>query len=700
MRPATPHLVQIRLLQMSMARKALPLLAIALLVGLLSVSWNIDRFKPRIERAFHDETGHALHIDGDIRLRLLPSPELFARDVSVANLPGGTRQAMIQAASIDVGLDPFALLAHRLEITQLALTRPDILLETVAGTPNWWLSHRAGPPGRSGSVQPPSRPLAIVIDEASLVAGRLTWNAPGRLGTGAVVVDRLHVRNEGDALTLAAAGRHGAESFTLSVGSTGDMRWSAPRPLRAELGLALAGERGHLVFDGTVTPARHAYDGQLHADLTRSALVEGLFPHAAVPAFADLSLRAGLVGQGTVAPRLETLGATASDIDLARVWPGLSLAHAALHATSSDAPLAVDLSGHLGTIPIAIAGTLGTLDALQTGGPGPLDVRLSLGGDTLAFEGSGARHAGQIDLRAHARLQAPDAGPVAALLGGAAAQVRSADGDLTFSGDARAFDAAFDARSLRIDRALFSDARLAASLDAARHLAAYAALAGRPPWLTLSDDLASGAVLLQADGQLLPAAPLLTLLTGDPIQGGALSLSATLHAHAPGGRLDRNSLSGPFTATVHGVTLPASLTKTLLGPLIGRAHLPPVLAASTWRVDCATMTGSVQDARLTFAGFSAASSLVDADGHGSVDLAARTIALSLRPTLHAGPTALSTQATVTGPLDRPAIALAPGSNGRFGLTIGGAPASSGACAGSRPKLPNAATLLRALGIVR
>ncbi len=679
-----------------------PVVLLAMIAGLLFTSWNGNRFRGRIERAFEHATGHGLRIGGEIRLRLLPSPELLARDVSVSNLPGGTRPVMITAAAIDVVLEPFALLERRVDVTQLSLTRPDILLETVRGKPNWLPTTRTSPARQAGSRRRAGHPVMVRLDEASLRSGRLTWNAPDRLGTGTVLIDRLRVRREGHTITLSAAGRHGATSFTVSAGSarTGELAWNAPFPLRAELQLSLSGDEGHLVFDGSVTPAERAYDGRIEADLPHLALIDGLFPHASLPALTTLSLRADLAGRDRERPTIRTLTATATDIDLSRFLPALMLARATVNAERPDAPLLVDVSGEVRRTPVAVTGALGTLRSWQSPGrPGTVRATLSLGGDTLKLDGAAARRTANASLQAHVDLSAPDAEPVSSLLGSLAARVRSATGDLDVSGGHSTFHAALDAQTLSIGAASFSRARIVVSLGAAHMLSARASFAGQPPWLVASDDTRSGAVTLKMDGTRLPASPILSLLTGEPIQGGSLSVSATLRGTAHGQRLDRASLSGPLTVTVRNATLPSELTGALLAAIISNAHLPPV-ANAPLRLDCVAIDGSIDSDRLNLASFSAVSSLVDVDGHGTVDLTHDTLALAVKPTLHVGPTSIATAAAITGSFARPIVALAPAPGGRVGITIGGSSAPSGTCAGTRPKPPNTATLLRRLGILR
>jgi len=75
------------------------------------------------------------------------------------------------------------LLQHRLEVDQMTLVRPDVLLETdAAGRNNWRFSREAVPPANAvanapAPVTPPARPEDIA-------ARRRSWWNPARKEVG------------------------------------------------------------------------------------------------------------------------------------------------------------------------------------------------------------------------------------------------------------------------------------------------------------------------------------------------------------------------------------------------------------------------------------------------------------------------------------------------------------------------------------
>ena len=80
-----------------------------------------DSLKPRIAAIVRDATGRDLAIDGPIGLRLLPSPTLVLRQVSLANRPGGSQRPMLTLRRLRVELEWSALLRGAVVVRRLDL---------------------------------------------------------------------------------------------------------------------------------------------------------------------------------------------------------------------------------------------------------------------------------------------------------------------------------------------------------------------------------------------------------------------------------------------------------------------------------------------------------------------------------------------------------------------------------------------------
>ena len=122
---------------------ALLILAIA---GALIAPFFIDLndYKPEIAEQAKAATGRDLAIDGDISLSLLPMPSVSVAGVHFGNAAGGSRPDMLtlEAVSVKVALMP--LLSGQIQVKEVILTKPDILLEKLADNPaRGWLAQRS-----------------------------------------------------------------------------------------------------------------------------------------------------------------------------------------------------------------------------------------------------------------------------------------------------------------------------------------------------------------------------------------------------------------------------------------------------------------------------------------------------------------------------------------------------------------------------
>lgn len=165
-----------------MGRRAWWLCAAAYLIVLpvsaLSIAAWLDPndCKPAIMEAVQHATGRTLGLNGPLRVGRSLWPTIEASDVTLANLPGGTRPDMARAERIEASLSLPALLRHRIEITKLTLVGPNILFEQVADKSNWVFD----PPGRASStpVGTPGTPFQLRIRNTRVQDGMVTWRLP------------------------------------------------------------------------------------------------------------------------------------------------------------------------------------------------------------------------------------------------------------------------------------------------------------------------------------------------------------------------------------------------------------------------------------------------------------------------------------------------------------------------------------------
>ncbi len=112
-------------------------LLIAALLALPSFL-DVNAYKPEIAAQVKQATGRDLVIDGPIRLSLLPTPSVELDGVKFLNAPGSKSPNMVEVKSVTVTPSLFALLVGDVEVSEVALVEPKIVLEVSAeGKPNW-----------------------------------------------------------------------------------------------------------------------------------------------------------------------------------------------------------------------------------------------------------------------------------------------------------------------------------------------------------------------------------------------------------------------------------------------------------------------------------------------------------------------------------------------------------------------------------
>jgi uncharacterized protein involved in outer membrane biogenesis len=118
---------------------ALPLLLALAALGDAVTVLDPNDYKPQIIAAVQQATGRTLTLGGPLRISRSLWPTIEVINVTLANLPGGTRPDLARAERIQAQLSLPALLHRRIEISKLTLEGPNILFEFVGGKPNWVL---------------------------------------------------------------------------------------------------------------------------------------------------------------------------------------------------------------------------------------------------------------------------------------------------------------------------------------------------------------------------------------------------------------------------------------------------------------------------------------------------------------------------------------------------------------------------------
>lgn len=135
-----------------------------------------ESYKPALIQAVKEATGRELVIDGPMRLRMFPTPRVSAQRVHFANAAGAHGAQMMDVRWIGASPSWWALLEGKVQVGDLILYQPIIVLETDAeGVPNWQFKPGAGAAQPDGA---PAEGLHLAIGKLRIVQGTVSYTNP------------------------------------------------------------------------------------------------------------------------------------------------------------------------------------------------------------------------------------------------------------------------------------------------------------------------------------------------------------------------------------------------------------------------------------------------------------------------------------------------------------------------------------------
>lgn len=155
------------------------LILIALIVagvGAVLSSLDLNAYRPQIADAATKALNREVILHGPMKLEwsFASGFSLVAEDVTLANPSWASRPVMAKIGRVFVHVDPFKLLAKKLDIVAFDLKNADILLETRADGANNWTFKTAGEDKQPVKEQAggASAPVSIEVREVSILASR------------------------------------------------------------------------------------------------------------------------------------------------------------------------------------------------------------------------------------------------------------------------------------------------------------------------------------------------------------------------------------------------------------------------------------------------------------------------------------------------------------------------------------------------
>jgi uncharacterized protein involved in outer membrane biogenesis len=146
-----------------------------LIVALLVAPFFIDAnsYKPVIAAEVKKATGRELVLDGPIKLSLLPVPTATIDGVKFFNAPGAKNPNMVEVKSATVRLSLLSLLTGNVDVSEVTLVEPKIVLEINAeGKPNWEFAPSVAEAKPAVAKPSSAKPLSLgrlAIEDGTLI---------------------------------------------------------------------------------------------------------------------------------------------------------------------------------------------------------------------------------------------------------------------------------------------------------------------------------------------------------------------------------------------------------------------------------------------------------------------------------------------------------------------------------------------------
>jgi len=359
------------------AAALLVLLAVASL-GVAVTFLDPNDYKPQIIAAVQQATGRTLSLGGPLRISRSLWPTIEITDVTLANLPGGTRPDLARAERIEAQLSLPALLHRRIEVSKLTLEGPNILFEFVGGEPNWVLQAAADSQTSLSGLH-----VTLDIRQARVRNGMVTMRLPTR--THIVGIRSLDLRHPAaDApLDLAAVLVYsdyqpfGLRASARPTGGVADP-WDTRLEFAAYNATLSAGGRMNLAGD---------YDLQLEGRIPELEKLSALLPALHLPSLHRMSVSTHLIS-GRMPGDLPVIGETrlqVSSADLSDRLPGLTLTTVEVSLPKAGGTATTSGAGRYADRTFTFAGTFDLPERLDGRFSTLLDLKARMGaGQTQA----------------------------------------------------------------------------------------------------------------------------------------------------------------------------------------------------------------------------------------------------------------------------------------------------------------------------
>ena len=158
------------------------LIGVGGVVGLVIVAalvapsfYDLNKKKPELIVEVKKATGRDLVVDGPVSWSILPTPRVSLSGVKFANVAGAKNPQMVEIKSVTVKPSVFALLGGNIEVSEVTLVEPKIVLEINAeGKPNWEFTPSVAE--AKPAAAKPSSPKPLSLGRLTLEDGTLIFS--------------------------------------------------------------------------------------------------------------------------------------------------------------------------------------------------------------------------------------------------------------------------------------------------------------------------------------------------------------------------------------------------------------------------------------------------------------------------------------------------------------------------------------------
>ncbi len=400
------------------------LLPVIVVLGLIATI-DPNSYKAQLEGSLRQVLGRDLRIRGQLSVSASLSPKLEADDVTIANMPTGSRADMVRIERMTIELAPRALLTGELVISRIALQRPDVLIETDAqGLGNWRNAALVDGEARKPEAAAGEGPL-LALQTVHLRDGRLTWR-DGATGKATVFeFRRLSATSAapGAPVAISAEILTGRQRIVMAA-QTGPLARFAEATAKTPWGvfLNLESDGAKLTIAGALT---RPYETRGY-----SLRVDGAIPNLnkvawltdwRLPPLSNVTFSARLLDTGGDYPDVSAVTMQVGFTNLDKVAAGFTLDSVRIEMPRMSEPIAIEARGTYGSAPFSVSGNLGAPALLMPfappGQPYVVDLKMEAAGASIAMRGAIAEPSKRMGMDVAIGARVPDLAQLGAIAG-------------------------------------------------------------------------------------------------------------------------------------------------------------------------------------------------------------------------------------------------------------------------------------------